>query len=483
MKKTFIVILMAVIILTNFLCIPKSFAEAITISLSVKLVATVLASMGVLAYVNSNSGIIPFHDEFIVFLETVKGVSDAINLMRDIVVSSISNNIKMKIENISNYIKEFYISKFKAEIPMQGVLDNPTYQLYNNSFDIVYDDLNIPLKAQNYVLNSTITKINENYSVAIMGSHTTGPTCLTYLKVVLLFKGQVTSKKISLGSVDDVEIHQWSSINDKARGYNNEITITPGSIVNIQTLIESDSTWDNAITFKFSHLTNVKSSTFTIRGFLTDMLIAEQSILDTELDDVPIPYAVPNNLAFQEGWNVSGYIGKTIEEYVQEIEQTSIKDYVDKLLEKSKSQVDEAVPPILVVDENGKITDASEPGSIPGPIETGDPVTQGILGSILAFIKSIFEIPDDLDLDLDPLKNLIPKDKFPFSLPWDLYSIINILKAEPKAPYWKLKIMNESIIIDMSQFESWAKISRNILSITYVIMLIFSTKRIMGGGS
>ena len=91
-------------------------------------------------------------------------------------------------------------------------------------------------------------------------------------------------------------------------------------------------------------------------------------------------------------------------------------------------------------------------------------------------INDLF-IPKDMYIDFGPLQNVIIKEKFPFSLPWDIYNIISVLSAERKAPKWTFNIKNTELIIDFSQFEHLAAITRTMLLITYILILIILTRR------
>ena len=84
------------------------------------------------------------------------------------------------------------------------------------------------------------------------------------------------------------------------------------------------------------------------------------------------------------------------------------------------------------------------------------------------------------------------KNVFPFCLPFDLYEIIECLKAEPKAPVIEIPMfkMNknysisktDSLIIDFSSFDLIAKIFRYLLLVLVLIGFIKNTNNLVGGG-
>ena len=78
------------------------------------------------------------------------------------------------------------------------------------------------------------------------------------------------------------------------------------------------------------------------------------------------------------------------------------------------------------------------------------------------------------------------KEKFPFCLPWDLYSLFGSLNATPKAPKFIIPFKNDrlgidyEIIIDISDYEIFAKLSRASLSVVFVIALILLSRKLIG---
>lgn len=93
----------------------------------------------------------------------------------------------------------------------------------------------------------------------------------------------------------------------------------------------------------------------------------------------------------------------------------------------------------------------------------------------------LFEIPEGLNLEFEPLKNLAIIGKFPFSLPWDLKNAVNLLVSPAEPPKWTVPIVSEEIEIDLSEFESLAFISRSFFTILFIIALVIATRRFIGG--
>lgn len=76
---------------------------------------------------------------------------------------------------------------------------------------------------------------------------------------------------------------------------------------------------------------------------------------------------------------------------------------------------------------------------------------------------------------------------FPFCIPFDLIHLVQALDADPVAPKWSLKLeppqfpVEWEVIIDLSQFESLAKIFRTGETLLFVVGLILITRGIIKG--
>ena len=104
------------------------------------------------------------------------------------------------------------------------------------------------------------------------------------------------------------------------------------------------------------------------------------------------------------------------------------------------------------------------------------------------------EAPDGEDDMSDPEKWKVPlefKNKFPFSIPWDVYYCLKILKADAKEPVWELPFVvktdsidiQEKVVLDLSTAE-WSGILsliRAFLLLLYIIGLVLVTRTLIKG--
>ncbi|HBF0287497.1 TPA: hypothetical protein ACHSYA_003792 [Clostridioides difficile] len=78
-------------------------------------------------------------------------------------------------------------------------------------------------------------------------------------------------------------------------------------------------------------------------------------------------------------------------------------------------------------------------------------------------------------IDFGPLVDAMSnfKDKFPFSLPWDLGRIFQTFDVTPKAPVWEVTLISAKFTIDMTIFEKFFDISRFFIYLSFLVSLIF----------
>lgn len=90
-----------------------------------------------------------------------------------------------------------------------------------------------------------------------------------------------------------------------------------------------------------------------------------------------------------------------------------------------------------------------------------------------------FELPD-IDWSIKGLK-----DKFPFSIPFDLMAMFQVLNAEPQTPEIDatidLKVVSWHIDYDLHQFDGVAQICRNLEFIAFCVSLILITRSLIKG--
>lgn len=112
-------------------------------------------------------------------------------------------------------------------------------------------------------------------------------------------------------------------------------------------------------------------------------------------------------------------------------------------------------------------------------------VKGGVLGffdfldRIKNFIGNFFNSTEKINFDA--FKDINFKEKFPFSIPFDLVNIFKSLLSEPKVPQFEFKLLTEKITFDFAKFESLAKIIKGFSFLFFVIFIAFKTYDKFGG--
>lgn len=458
-----IVLLLVFTILFNYLYGIKVYAEAIALTnIGIKVVITILASMGLLAYVQSTWGINSFYQELIEFAETVKGIVNFGAMLIDIGVRAITENVKMAVNTVKSVIREFYLSKV-ASLPepyqptpdLSDAIVRFNYSNYGERRD-VFSGLAFrePIGLTGYHLDIVIGRQGTFNGPYILMSiynprHLYVDNTQREIELFRMDSTNIVDLKLKIQLVDDgyiVDYYVFDYTQNRER---------------------SDSVKFNIIPL----------STYIDLGAINPPAPSPEIPVIT----APIPKAVPNNLAFpwEKGIDTTGLEGSTVETVLERVNEGSIENYTEEVKELPKAVIDAAEPNTIEVDENGIIVEVDFPDI--SPVIEENLKQTSLLESILSFLQSLFEVPSEIDIDFSPLRDIPIAEKFPFSLPWDVKRAFNMLKAEPKAPKWEIKIKNASYIIDFAQFEQLAFLSRSFTTIIFVLCLIIVTRRFISG--
>ncbi len=112
-----------------------------------------------------------------------------------------------------------------------------------------------------------------------------------------------------------------------------------------------------------------------------------------------------------------------------------------------------------------------------------------LIGNLLKDLVDFFIGEDGLtDAVLSPAKALASsaQSKFPTSIPWDVIAIVKVMSAEPETPKFEIPFVierwniNYTIKIDFEKYEKVADLSRNMLTITFLLFLTIQTRNLYG---
>jgi len=458
--KSIIIIFLVFVMIFSFSI--KPYADFVLVGLGIKVLATILASMGILTVVNNNGGVESFWNGLVEFGEQIKGIRDVTKMFVDVGVHSILTNTKMKISELSSLVREYY-NKFKQEITDPPVIPKlPGVKVYlTNRANMKHSELldKQPIIKQQLIGNYIVeSKIYAGY---------TGSNNGRWLNFIVTVK-----------TLDDSVVYTLSDIEKsfKLSAYVDiEFNFTSVAQLTDDTL-RFDAIFTN-LNYNTSVVLDKEIPILPLEG-----LIDYPSIPDISESDFPVAQTVPLGLAMpweQALVNQTEAIGLTLSELYELVSSISLDAFVEKLAEFPKYIIDSLPQSEIITDSEGVITEVI-PAEIPDTLPDIKEQT-GILGSILAFLMNLFKFPEKIDIDLEPLQNLVLIDRFPFSLPWDLKNSFSLLVAPPVPPRFEIPFITENIVIDLAQFEVWAKISRTFSSILFVGGLILSTRKFIGG--
>lgn len=103
-----------------------------------------------------------------------------------------------------------------------------------------------------------------------------------------------------------------------------------------------------------------------------------------------------------------------------------------------------------------------------------------VLADIKAQSPAIdFELGDS-KINWDILKNIKIPQKFPFSIPWDIYKIIAVLQVPEERPVFNFAIKNYQFELDLGKYDEITKITRFFISLTWLGVMYTSFKRFKG---
>ncbi|MBO6230510.1 MAG: hypothetical protein J6O50_08065 [Ruminiclostridium sp.] len=153
--------------------------------------------------------------------------------------------------------------------------------------------------------------------------------------------------------------------------------------------------------------------------------------------------------------------------------------------------------PNLTIGANGEITgaDGIDLSSIEALLKSMGALDASQLSALQAINSNTKKIADVLTaeqaitakktFDIKTPSNIV--DKFPFSLPFDIYNTFNLLSAEPKAPKFTFPLKMDGVFdlsfeVDLSEYEWIAEIVRWLLFVVFVVGLIIVTNKLIGRG-
>lgn len=361
---------------------------------------------------------------------------------------------------------------YKASFKIQGYFAHP----YSNGYNLY----------QQYDILQTISdRISASYSLAFNSSNelslqinfyaNKGTSSWQTYEITMIFTelhdGKVFSQKTDNRSL----ISQWQSANDKYLqnmmvSYVSNIPMF-GSAEDARYYVQTGQGIEKAFNY---------SKKYKIADWLQDNW-------DGELFDPLTGLSYLNdlaNMAKHQGLNALGN-DPSLDDMKQHLRDiiANLKPGYDPVTDPS---VDPALDPICypdtiptpVIDPTADVVlqpakdPTPSPNPDPSPSTSPKPTTQ----------------PTPSPGEIDSAQPVVDLSKFfPFCIPFDLIHLIQVLDADPVAPKWTLKLeppqfpVEWEVVLDLSNFESLAKIFRTGETLLFVVGLILITRGIIKG--
>lgn len=486
--------LLVISILISFgtnIYIQKVQAEALLLGIGIKIVATILAAMGVLIFVNSQSGgVSGFFDGLIDHMEKVQGVTNALGLFVKLGKDIIVDKAKLGASSLVQNVKDYYNIFIKSFQPSISNLTNSV----SLSFDTAeFDNYLSGTSYSNGTLNDYREKVysfidgvpfenifslgNNHYAILAIDAPNTRYKFIRFQ--INTFFLNPDSGILENGSFFETTTHGELSYSTLFSKYNIHVDLS---------FIDS--------VFSYSVETSV-FSTGNVKSYSRSLDMEIGSFDVPVMDSVAVPGSTDVSKNLEWGWQIADKVGNVVDSLGKSTAEifdkvnSNVKDYV-AALEKVGTKVNDIKAAEIVV-ENDVVVDVVYPdltgifdkvGDIDvgvGELGAGIKENTGILKNILSTIQNIFVTDNPLPLDFSPLSDISIKDKFPFSLPWDLQRSFEVLVKPPQPVKFVVPIVSEKITIDLSTFDKWAVITRTFLSIIFIIGLAILTRRFIGG--
>lgn len=420
--KVFIVSLLILLILFNSLYQPLTYAfvgEAVAL----KAFTLILASMGILQFIQNQVGVEEFYQGVKDFIEDMKYNFDMTQELIKVFQTAIKLGVKMQVLKFYNYIKEYYDSIFgegavvvdpTVPIPDMPVLAgaNMTYSTTIDYFMTIEEYRAIPKSTLYFTWNGgkiyisqgyRIFNLSENYSLAL--GHYISSSDITPV-MISLYRGIPSEILVNrYGTTSNFAIAN----RNKSFGidsYWDDIDFDSTGIHPISTdfQIQFNEQGESLVTVRVRDMLNNVVKVYSATNFISETLAGE-FIPDLDKPDinderVPAVQSVPSTgigIPWDQSLDTNDYLGTDVEKVLGDIGAIPLERWIGSQAT-SKQEADDSKTPVLIID---KATDTIEDIKIPEKPKKPDkdpiPGFNTDVDSPLGFWKYIYNLFKGLD--------------------------------------------------------------------------------------
>lgn len=310
------------------------YAEPVVLTgLGMKFVATVCASLGILSFITENMDFEEFYDGFIEFVEDVKGVLDFQQDLISTIVNAIITSTKIEILTTVEYIKEYFNSIVESLVPEPDIVE--TYPgvkvihntIYEGELSEIEDVYNYELELANGYTYKYYINYFSGYKYRLIGDvKYNGQTVQGYR-----IREYLTESPLGDSTANQIKFRTKIQILD-------ERIIFDWILINYQT----NESFDGNVTIETEPLVGIADMPYLPLG---------DGITVPQIQSVPISIALPWDLDI----DTEDVLGLDEDSFLELINNESLENYLDRLLDLPKSVTDSMYPPDITI-EDGEIS-------------------------------------------------------------------------------------------------------------------------------
>lgn len=268
---------------------------------------------------------------------------------------------------------------------------------------------------------------------------------------------------------------------------------------------------NNILTYKLKYTLNNNVTEYLLNTSITGYYDIEPELLIDISTDAPIlnssyspqnrtfppapylPYINPGNEKVSQSISAAGgtmevYNG-TYDQYLDDVVDNATWEDIQGVISGSvpTTTLTETAEGLIIGEATAGIPYPNPDTTAPGEVLTGLGGIMGLLQGITNWIaqlwqliSGIFAIPEGLALDFSSLRLVNFKDKFPFSIPWDIYRAVAVFAKSPETPDFSIDIETDYLNIDHSinldPIDLPLRFARYVMTIFFIFFLASKTR-------
>lgn len=418
-------------------------AEPITITtgVAIKVLGVLLASMGVLGYVNQKEGSLSRVYEKMSLQYEKLFKNNFGSMLFDILSTSLKNGVKMSFHSVSDFVKDFLFSEYSlSDSVVPSIPSHPDFVVPEKAdfymdrsgvADDVYDFYRSALKPTFSYPVSKISRvihsfdISDNYFVDIEVSLGGYESSLSKMWDISVYRKGTNEKIRSIKTSQKVENPFGSYFNSKDIRISYVVKVSETGFIDVLGYFES---------YKTGNKTYVSMS-----GSIPSDLTDDKPITMPDVIVRPIP---SDGVSFPLGrvLDVPQYVGQTYDKVLEGVASYPVDDFLDYVRGLTVPFVNALSPPFVRTDEDDLVIGVDIPdepviGDDDDIIDGKVPWLSGLIGALSNMLEKLYKylfVPKEDFIGAFVAENLeVIKGKLPGGNYISIFDKLKGLKGEP----------------------------------------------------